>query len=168
MLDIESQTTKFRVEGVVPSNLFTVLACFYETELLREWLPGCGSSSRIHSESMFRQLFYLTFPFPFVVRDAFGRGYGDVTDDGTVLIFLKSIPPEAAPPGVDVPPVHGARVNVNGVFKMKARSENETDFEVSSHWRTRSPCDVDSVFMGVVVGSASLTWIRSSVLFLDG
>lgn len=117
--DPETNTTKFRVEGTIRADLLSVAACFYETDLIYQWVPGATSSRRLHEDNMFTMICYLTMSFPYLMisRDLLARGYGDTMDDGSLMVFLKST--DKLPPGVEEPPVHGVRLGLQGVFRVR-------------------------------------------------
>jgi len=75
------------------TGLFDLVSLIYETDLYHKWVPGCCASARLRP-STFRQFAYLRFrvPVPMVKdRHLVIKGYGDVYQGRSVMIFVKSV-----------------------------------------------------------------------------
>lgn len=90
------------VTGIVPADLFSLLAPILFVEQVKDWLPGVHRSNEITELSRFRRLVYLKMVsvFPFAHRDAVVIGYGDMyqispAEGESVIVLLRSCePPE--------------------------------------------------------------------------
>lgn len=96
----------FKVVAACPdSDVFNLISLVYETDLYKKWVPGCTESARwLHNT--FRQTLYLKFkvPFPFQDRDLLLKGYGDVWESNTVMIYIQSVEDKEAEAHMGVKP----------------------------------------------------------------
>lgn len=89
----DSPTHSFLVSGNVDTNVFNLLALIYELSLYQNWFPMVRKSAKIHHLSRFRLIgkTEVAALWPVADREVVLWCYGDVTDDGSIAIFTRSV-----------------------------------------------------------------------------
>eukprot|EP01114_Cavostelium_apophysatum_P016047 TRINITY_DN4501_c0_g1_i1.p1 TRINITY_DN4501_c0_g1~~TRINITY_DN4501_c0_g1_i1.p1 ORF type:complete len:333 (-),score=43.80 TRINITY_DN4501_c0_g1_i1:115-1113(-) len=87
-------TYSIKMEGIIDSPLFNVLALAYEDDLYKNFIPMVKESRRLHFVSGYRKVVYMRteLPWPVWSRDVCLYGYGvDMLERDAVAISIRSV-----------------------------------------------------------------------------
>jgi len=90
--DAEGGRLDVKCTGTSTSPLRNLAACLLHPELFATWMPGIKRSACLHRMSNFRLLIgvRLDTHWPLDPRDAVIVGYGDVYDERSVMVYIRT------------------------------------------------------------------------------
>ena len=81
-----------KVQGTMRRRLRHVCSTLLHVDMLCKWIPGICKSVEIVKVTNFRRCCYLrlNLPWPLANRDVFVVGYGDIYDESSCIVYLRS------------------------------------------------------------------------------
>lgn len=138
------------------TEMFHLISLIYETDLYYKWVPGCKISSRDIRSKFFQYIYLrLAVPFPLWDRYILIKGYGDVYDENSVMIYVKSIKQEeiianlAHPPTMKMPEEKVCVVDVLYSGILLTKKENSIELTLLTRLDLHLSFLPDVIFDGV-------------------